>query len=350
MAQHEWLSFDQGIADQAAVVDAATETLIDWFEAGGSDALIGRSVVIAGIGASHAAAATPVYALRSAGIQAYRSSCSDIPDDAAALVDDVTPLADVYVAVSQGGRSRETIQALLTVPVERRVAIVNDADSPLADTAGTVIGLGDLVDSHMSSIGFSATVVALGLMVDRLAGRTTHQGWRGLATAAAAVVDSADEQLRAFGAEIALRGTVDVVSRAADLTAAEQGALLFREGPGLPAMAMDTRSYLHGPMDCAGPATSHVLFGGAREGLLADQLAEKDVPILLVSDEEVDASATVIRIPSLPPTQRVLVEVALLQRLVQHTAAAAGKDVEARAFTRYDTKVDSVQQVLDGTV
>lgn len=343
MAQHEWLSFDQGVADQAAVVDAATQTLIEWFEAGGADALVGRSVVIAGIGASHAAAATPVYALRSDGIPAYRSSCSDIPDDGVAL-------ADVYVAVSQGGRSRETIQALLTVPVEQRVAVVNDSDSPLADTAGTVIGLGDLVDSHMSSIGFSATVVALGLLADRLAGRPTHQGWTGLAARAAAVVDAADEQLRAFAAEIALRGTVDIVSRAADLTAAEQGALLFREGPGLPAMAMDTRSYLHGPMDCAGPATSHVLFGGAREGLLAEQLAEKDVPVLLVTDEDVDAPATVVRIPVLPPTQRVLVEVALLQRLVQHTAAAAGKDLEARAFTRYDTKVDSVQQVVDGTV
>lgn len=343
MAQHEWLTFADGVDAQPDVVDRATETLIDWFAAGGADALHGRSILIAGIGASHAAAATPVYALRAAGVQAYRSSCADVPDEGPAL-------ADTYVAVSQGGRSRETIQALLTVPEDRRVAVVNDSDSPLADTAGTVIGLGDLVDSHMSSIGFSATVVALGLLVDRLTGRADDAGWRGLARTAAAVVADADETLRAFGAEIARRGTVDVVATASDLTSAEQGALLFREGPGLPAMAMDTRSYLHGPMDCAGPATSHVLVGGAREGLLGEQLAEKDVPVLLITDEAVEAPATVIRIPAMPATQRVLVEVALLQRLVQHTAEAAGKDVEARAFTRYDTKVDSVQQVVDGTV
>src|SRR4051812_42954204 len=258
MAQQQWLTFDEGVAAQAEALDQATPDIIAWLETGAADHLSGSSLLLAGIGASYAAAATPVYAAREAGIQAFRSTCSDVPDDG-------TVLADAYIAVSQGGQSRETIQALLTVPKEQRVAVVNASESPLASTAGTVLSLGDLTDSRMSSIGFSATVVALGLLVDRLAGRPVHESWSTLGATSAAVVAEHEEALREFGRVIAERGTVDVVAAAPDLTSAEQGALLFREGPGLPAMAMDTRSYLHGPMDCAGPSTSHVLIGRARE-------------------------------------------------------------------------------------
>jgi glucosamine--fructose-6-phosphate aminotransferase (isomerizing) len=341
--QQTWLTFDEGVRAQPEALDRATPDLIDWIESGAADHLRGSSLLFAGIGASYAAAATPVYAAREAGILAYRSGCSDVPNDGPAL-------ADAYIGISQGGRSREPIQALLTVPREQRTAVVNACGSPLASTAGTVLGLGDLADSSMSSIAFTATVVALGLLVDRLAGREVHPSWRTLGAASAEVVAEHDEALRAFGREIAARGSVDVVAAAADLTSAEQGGLLFREGPGLPATAMDTRSYLHGPMDCAGPATSHVLLGRAREGLLAEQLSEKGVPILLITDEDIDAPASVLRIPSLPAAQRSVIEVALLQRLVQHTATALGRDIEVRAFTRYDTKVTSVQQVVEGTV
>ncbi|MGO4595171.1 SIS domain-containing protein [Leifsonia sp. 2TAF2] len=343
MAHQKWLTFEEGVAAQARVVDGATPAVLDWFEQGHVDHLRGRSILLAGIGASYAAAATPTHELRAAGVTALRSACSDIPDESAAL-------ADAYVGISQGGRSRETIQALLTVPREMRLAVVNAADSPLASASGSVLGLGDLIDSSMSSIGFSATVVALGLLVERLTGKPHDSSWAGIGARAADICAANEGTLARFATEIAERGYVDVVARPAELTAAEQGGLLFREGPALPSMAMDTRSYLHGPMDCAGPATSHVLLGGGREALLAEQLAEKEVPILLIADDDVSAPASIVRIPRMPATQRAYVEVVLLQRLVQLTAAAIGKDIEERAFTRYDTKVDSVQQVVDGTV
>lgn len=230
------------------------------------------------------------------------------------------------------------------------MAVVNNSESPLASEAGTVLSVGDLLDSRMSSIGFTATVAALGLLTEWITTGTTDAGWDEIGPLTERVMADNDDVLRRFAAEIAARGTVDVVAAAPNLTSAEQGALLFREGPFVPSMAMDTRSYLHGPMDCAGPATAHVLIGRAREGLLADQLSEKQVPILLITDDDVAASATIIRIPHLGAVQRSVLEVALMQRLVQHTADAFGRNIEDRAFTRYDTKVDSVRQVIDGTL
>lgn len=338
-----WLKFDEGIAAQSAGLTESVQQVREWLDTGAAEPMKGKSLLLVGIGASYAAAATPVYALRQAGIAAFRSACSDVSDEGISL-------ADMYVGISQGGRSRETIQALLTVPKERRIAVVNNSESPLASEAGTVLNVGDLIDSRMSSIGFTATVAALGLLAEWLSTGTTDAGWDNIGPLTDKVMADNDESLRIFGAKIAERGTVDVVAAAPNLTSAEQGALLFREGPFVPSMAMDTRSYLHGPMDCAGASTAHVLIGRSREGLLADQLSEKSVPILLITDEDVTASATIIRIPQLNAVQRSVVEVALLQRLVQHTANAFGRNIEDRAFTRYDTKVDSVRQVIDGTL
>lgn len=338
-----WLQFDEGIAAQSAGLTESVQKVREWLATGAAAPTKGKSLLFAGIGASYAAAATPVYFLREAGIAAFRSSCADVPDEGSAL-------ADVYVGISQGGRSRETIQALLTVPRERRMAVVNNSDSPLASEAGIVLSVGDLLDSRMSSIGFTATVAALGLLAEWITTGTTDAGWDDIGPLTEKVMADNDDVLRLFAGKIAERGTVDVVAAAPNLTSAEQGALLFREGPFVPSMAMDTRSYLHGPMDCAGPSTAHVLFGGAREGLLADQLSEKNVPILLITDEDLEASATIIRIPQLSAVQRSVLEVALMQRLVQHTADAFGRNIEDRAFTRYDTKVDSVRQVIDGTL
>ncbi|SFU11367.1 SIS domain-containing protein [Arthrobacter sp. ov118] len=339
---NRWLTFEAGVASQAAGLGESIRQMREWLAGGGAEVFRDRSVMLAGIGASYAAAATPTYVLREAGIRAYRSACSDVPDNGPAL-------ADIYVGISQGGRSRETIQALLTVPQDRRVAVVNNPVSPLADSSGTVISVGALPDSSMSSVGFTATVATLGLLAEWITTDGTGPWWDGIGQLTEDVVADNDEALRAFATEIALRGNVDVVAAAPNLTSAEQGGLLFREGPALPSTAMDTRSYLHGPMDCAGP-TSHVLIGRQREGLLAEQLAEKDAPILLVTDQDVSAPASIIRIPELPAAPRSILEVALLQRLVQHTADAAGRDIEARAFTRLDTKVDSVQQVREGTL
>jgi len=338
----QWLTFAEGMASQAEGLGASVRQTADWLAAGGAEPLRDRSLLFVGIGASYAAAATPVYSLRQAGVSAYRSACSDIPDDGPSL-------ADVYVGISQGGRSRETLQALLTVPRERRVAVVNNPASPLAGESGTVVSVGDLPDSSMSSVGFTATVATLGMLAEWITTGATDPAWHNIGALTETVITENDAALRAFATEIGSRGMVDVVAAAPNLTSAEQGALLFREGPALPSMAMDTRSYLHGPMDCAGP-TSHILIGRHREGLLAEQLSEKNVPILLITDEEVTAPASIIRIPALPAAQRSILEVALLQRLVQHTAAAVGRDIEARAFTRLDTKVDSVQQVIDGTL
>jgi glucosamine--fructose-6-phosphate aminotransferase (isomerizing) len=333
----KWLTFREGCAAQPESLRIAAQRVDEWFNAGHATALQGQRLILGGIGASFASLATPLYELRAAGVVAYRTSCGDLPPHGAQL-------GDYFVGVSQSGRSRETLQALLEAPAGRRLAVVNASESPLGQAAEAQLTLGDLPDSRMSSVGFTATVLALGMLVDRLTRGETGAGWDRLGAVSEQAVEQADSTLEKFAVAVAESSIVDVVADASALTAAEQSALLFREGPFVPSMAMDTRSYLHGPMDCAGP-TSHVIFGREREGLLAEQLAERNVPILLVTDTDVTAPASIIRIPQLPPSQRVVVQVALMQRLVLHVGSVLGRDVDASVFRRLDTKVDTVSEV-----
>lgn len=302
-------------------------------------ALRGKSILFAGIGASYAVSGTPAYELRSAGISAIRTDCSDTPPGTPAL-------ADVYVAISQSGRSRETSQLVLDTSGPRTLAITNAATSPLGGITDSALSVGNFPDSRVSSIGFTATLVALGMLSDALTGREDIPAWSSVVASLEEIVAQAEPTLARFAADVAEAGEIDVVAAASQITSAEQGALLFREGPLVASTAMNTRAYLHGPMDCAGRRTSHLLFGRSREGILAEQLAEQKAPTLLITDDDVSAPASVIRIPSgLSPSRRALVEIVLAQRLVLLVSEANGVSVDSTVFRRLDTKVDSVDEV-----
>jgi glucosamine--fructose-6-phosphate aminotransferase (isomerizing) len=336
-----WYSFEEALERQAEALDRSIGATRDWIEAN-HGRFDGKSLLFVGIGASHAALATPVHVLREHGVRAFRSACSDLPDG-------TPPLADLYIGVSQSGRSRETVQALIQVPREDRVAVVNFAPSPLAEQADHVLSLGGVTDSMLSSIAFSATLAGLGMLAERVGSGAIAEGWDGIGSRMDEFSARVAPVLREFAEAVVSRSSVDVVAAAANLSAAEQGSLLLREGPWIPSTFMDTRSYLHGPMDTAGPGTAHIVLGGEREGLLVDQLREKDVPTLFIATDGATAGGHVIDLPDLSPAQQALAQVLLLQRLTVVIAEVKGKNLQDRAFTRLDTKVDSLQQVIDGT-
>jgi glucosamine--fructose-6-phosphate aminotransferase (isomerizing) len=333
------VTFARGCGSQNESLHVAVDVVKSQLTRELLDGLRGRSLLFAGIGASSAAIGTPVYQLRTGGVRASRSDCADVPAGAPAL-------ADVYLAVSQSGRSRETNQLLLSTKGVSTVAITNSSNNPLLAISDTAISVGNFVDSRVSSIGFTATLVALGMLSEAILTGEPDASWGRAIESLAATLDSAEESLQIFSADVAEAGQVDVVAEAPQITSAEQSALLFREGPRVPSTSMSTRCYLHGPMDSSGRRTSHVLLGQRREGLLAEQLAERRVPILMLTDSDTMAPARIIRIPDgFTASQRSLIEIVLMQRLVTLVGAANGIDIDSAVFRRFDTKVDSIEEV-----
>ncbi|WP_413728643.1 SIS domain-containing protein [Sodalis sp. RH19] len=329
------IPFATGIEAQPNAVAITCAATGKWLATLDIAALRNSRLLFIGIGASHAVLATTVATLRAAGVYALRSDGDDLPDACPVL-------ADWYIGVSQSGRSPEVVRALRHQPdARRRIAIVNQPDSPLARECGVPFCLGGLVDSGMSSVALMATAVALGMLSDAITGADHLADWQRLPQRLAALAAAAQPVVSRFAAPLAGVGCVDFTARASSLTAAEQGALFLREGPKIPAMAAGTRNYLHGMTDSVGN-TAHVIIGGARETLLARQLTEFGVPILLITDGQDTAIAGVeiVSIPPMAPGPRALLEVLVMELLALALAEVWGSDIDAGVVKRLDTKLD----------
>ncbi|MDR3154415.1 MAG: SIS domain-containing protein, partial [Deltaproteobacteria bacterium] len=125
-------------------------------------------VYLTASGTSYHAALTARYLLEElAGIPAVVESASESGQHQL-LVDSCT----LAVAVSQSGRSLETIRALEAAKGKgaATLALVNDADSPLARAAdGCVTTLAGRVLTHSSTKAFTSQTLVLVLMAFRLA-------------------------------------------------------------------------------------------------------------------------------------------------------------------------------------
>src|SRR5882724_2057001 len=134
----------------------------------------GAGPIFTGIGASLAAACAPVWSLRSRGIHSWRLGAGDQPLP-------FPPTVHPVVGVSQSGRSAETLALLESVSGSLRYAVVNAVPSSIAEAAATVIGLGNRPDSYASTVGYTATVAALGILADAWDGGVIDPSWADLA-------------------------------------------------------------------------------------------------------------------------------------------------------------------------
>jgi glucosamine--fructose-6-phosphate aminotransferase (isomerizing) len=294
--------------------------------------LEGPGPVFVGIGASLAAACAAVWELRSRGIHSWRLGAGDLP---VPFPESVHPI----VGISQSGRSAETLAVLDSVAPELRLAVVNTEPSPISQIAST-IALGNLADSYASTIGYTATVAALGMLADAWDGGRIDSGWFTLNETFSRV--EADLVKRVGGLAELFRtvASSDFVGAGPAVGSAEAGALLFREVARIPATGMSTRQYLHGSMESAGDGV-HVVFGDSRELDLATTLSEAGHHVILISGEPVDSTPTlhVVQLPKLPAAQRAVLEALVMQVLVGAVAAVRGVEIEEFVFHNADTKV-----------
>ncbi|HEX3789929.1 MAG TPA: hypothetical protein VHW44_18825 [Pseudonocardiaceae bacterium] len=331
-----YIAFAQARARQASSLATAITRLtgpVTHFAEQGR--LSGPGPIFVGIGASLAATCAPVWCLRSRGIHAWRLSAGDHPLP--------FPISSHPIfGVSQSGRSAETLAVLETVQPERRYAVVNVDPSPIAEVTGEVIGLGNIPDSYASTIGYTATVAALGLLADAWQGGRIDPGWARLGALVAATEQDLAERVRALAPLFGETTFVDFAGAGPAVGSAEAGALLFREVARIPSTGMSTRQYLHGSMESAGGGV-HVLFGGERELAIARTLACAGHSTILVTSDPVDETPLIhpVPVPALPVAQRAIIEILVIQILVEAVAEFRGVAVEEFVFHNADIKVAS---------
>ncbi|MFF0573907.1 hypothetical protein [Streptosporangium saharense] len=330
-----WNTFDQAFHSQPEALTRLTETL-----PGLLDRHVGKDadrLVVFGIGASRAAAHVLVAGLTARGVPCDLLTGADFTES------QVRP-GTAYLGISQSGRSVEIVRALSAAPAGSRMSVVNRVPSPVADLTPRHLWLGDVADSRVSTVGYTATALALALLAEHLTDGLDEERWRGFGERLATVTRRREAAGR-VAADLLAAGHADLVSSGAGLAAAEGGSLLLREGLGLPAASFDTRSYLHGFMDSARPGTVHLIVNRGTEALLARQLADHGATVHLLGTTPIEYGGAgplhQTSLPGLTDAELSIAASVFLQMVVQEVCASTGRRPEDPVFTRLDTKVGS---------
>lgn len=333
----------EGVMSQPENLAESFEAVTADLRRGAVEALAdpGIQLVFLGMGASLHALPPAVEILRGAGRRAWPLSATD-----ALELSRPEALADAVVAVSQSGRSAETAEAMELLGELPTVAVTNDPDSAVGRRASSAVSLGSRVDTPVSTLSYTATLQALALLAEHLVGDTgaeTTGRWQALPGVAKAVLDSAARMAPSIAERWAECRALDVTATGSSLASAYESALLVREAVHLPSTAMDTRQYLHGPLEVVEPGVAVLLFGDGREVQLARGLAEFGAEVLLVTTRDVPQTdrLTVFRIPEVTPAARTILEILPVQLISLHMATARGLEISGFRYHQDDTKLGS---------
>jgi glutamine---fructose-6-phosphate transaminase (isomerizing) len=253
----------------------------------------------------------------------------------------------VVVAVSQSGRSYETVAAVERIRVATRIpviALVNDLDSPLARAADVALPLLAGAEANVATRTYVAAVAILLMLRD---GGLTDRLVRDLARTADAMEALADSgAAEAAAAHLAGCTTLVMLGRGPSLASAYYMALTTKECSAIPAEPLSGGAFRHGPLEIAGPATGIVVFApsGPTEALgagIAGETADLGSPTWLLTERPEGPDARpgllVTRLPGgLPETLGALASIVPVQLAAAELARAAGREP---GVTRIATKV-----------
>jgi glucosamine--fructose-6-phosphate aminotransferase (isomerizing) len=318
------------VLKQPANLAAAADAFADAIAELDLETMRRGTIVFAGIGASAHALIPSVLALRAAGRRAFALQATELDDPGA------RKLADAFVLVSQSGASTETVAALERIDGVPMVAISARGDSPLAEAAQAWLPLGPEPDTPVATLSYTATLQALGMLCDALLGQPGAV-WSELPSLAQEVLDGSAEPVRERAAAFAEVTALEAVGGGPGLASARETALLGREALRLPATGMDTREYLHGPLEAVAPGFGAVVFGRERERSLAESMASFGAEVLLVGDRNAEVGG--VALPEVSPTAAPILQILPAQLLVDEVAERRGLTIGELRRHQDDTKV-----------
>ncbi len=322
-------AFRDALFAQPSNLEAAAQAFAEQVSSSELARLREGTIVLSGIGASASALIPALLGLRAAGRRAFAVSSAELA---------APGLADAYVLVSQSGASTETVAALDTLRGAPVVAVSAHGDSPLARAADVWVPLGSRPDTPVATLSYTATLQALGMLCDVLVHGRVADSWSRLPERAADVLARCDAPARELAQAFADVRALDAAGSGVGQASALETALLAREGLRLPSTGMETRTYLHGPLEPVGPGFAVVLFGSGRETELADTVRGYGAQAALITDADVDGPG-VLRIPEVAPLAAAILQILPVQLLAEHLARLRGLPIGELRRHQDDTKV-----------
>jgi glucosamine--fructose-6-phosphate aminotransferase (isomerizing) len=199
--------------------------------------------------------------------------------------------------------------------------------------------LGQIRETEVATLSYTATLQALGMLCDALL--TSTSGWQNLPEMASTVLEDNAAKVRRIAERFVSVAAIDAIGGGTAEASARETALLAREGLRLPAAGMETREYLHGPLEAVADRTGCVVFGGERERELATELASFGAAVALISDQPAASADPVeaIEIPRVAALAAPILQILPAQLLVDDLARLRGLEIGKLRRRQPDTKL-----------
>lgn len=308
----------------------------------------GETVAVVAMGASSHSGTAFVAVLAAVGFRAVNLTASDI----VAAAKGFQP-ADHYVIVSESGRSPETIEAARGLTVGRRIGISNFPDAQIGEVLDMPLGFGGFNDSPVYTSGYTATLLAYALLLDRVGILPAGPEIARIPEIVGNALSTFDSIASTVGQIVAAASMIDVVGQGPSLASAAETALMIREGLRSPSASYDTFQYLHGPMESASEGTVVIIFGDGRELTIPDSVVDAGVKVVLVTTAtegeipmEGHANLIVVRLDrGVSGLVRPIVEAVFAQLVLAHAIEHKPFPIEQFIYAQLDTKVQETQAV-----
>lgn len=239
----------------------------------------------------------------------------------------------LFVAISQAGRSADVVESTTMAKSSGAltVAIVNDADSPLAQAAEIVLPIGARQELSVAATKtFVASLAVLLRLVACWKGGSEMQ--RGLDRLPGRLAAAAELDWSAAVPALTRAHSLMTIGRGPTLAIAREASLKLKEACNLHAEAFSSAEFQHGPLSLVEQDYPVLLFtpnDAAAEGLqeFAVDLASKGACVFATGDRVCGAT----NLPALASDHPDIDPICLIQtfhQLVIQVAAQRGRDVD----------------------
>ena len=294
--------------------------------------LTSGTLILTGMGGSYAACYPLAADLAEAGLTAVMLGTAELLHFRAGILGPTTPL----IAVSQSGESAEIVRLANMVrgrgdgpPI---VAVTNGTDNTLARAADLVVDTRAGEETGPSTTTFGAGLVALAGIGRILRGATPEAAFESLSREAERAAGSIERFLAnpSLGdgllAWLGPREDVVVLGRGPARAAAEMAALTLKEAVGLPAEAVESAQFRHGPLELAGPNLAAILIATEPETESLDRSLARELRGVGAAVLEITRGDGAFGIGDIDRSIAPAVSIVPIQLLAHRLAVAHGRE------------------------
>jgi len=295
-------------------------------------------VVVTGIGASWnaALAASSLFFLRGQSIRMQEAG--------ELLHFSTISRGAVIVVISRTGRSIEIVQLLAKAEASGAsvIGITNSSDSPLARKSAVAIVVPTRLDHTISVNAYSTPLIATSALASEV---TT--GFASAASALACTIREANQYVETWQKQIETSPWLTpgvpyyFLARGGSVGTCNEARLLWEEGVKMPATAMSTASFRHGPQEIVRKLMRFCLWIDQalmreQDLAVASDLRELGASVMLIGENlPEDAGDLVCQLPVSPPHWQFMIDVLPIQFAAERLSRLSGVDCDSFRICSY---------------